>query len=477
MTGPALPPPTTPPVEPLEPPSAPRPRKRRWPRVLAVIGIALAVLLVAGGVGAYMLLQKVGQITVIGVPGTEAAPVDNEPVNILLMGSDDRTGKGNKGYGLDSGRTTQRSDTTILLHISADRSRAIALSIPRDLWVQQPCCTGKDWAGTYAKFNNAFEQGGAACTSELVQQVTGLPVDHVVVVDFNGFKQLVDAMGGVEVCLERPVDDWESKLKLPAGKSVVDGEQALAFVRARKSLGDGSDIGRIQRQQAFLSAAIRKATDTQLLLNPARVYEMIDVATRSLTVSSGLDGLGSMRTMAESVRAVKPSDITFVTLPFTYRTDLANVDLDAVAAKPILDAMRNDTPYPPPATVGADGEKLTIPPSDITVRVVDASGGRVSGATVEKDLRAAGFTVSEVTQGRRSEKTRVLYPRGRKQSAQTLAYAADAPAESDTDVWALTLEVGSDYSGIRGDITVAKKKPTSNDTASPTQADEVVCAS
>lgn len=470
--------PVTPPVPPPGNPGPPtRTKKRRWPKILLTVGVTLAVLAALAGVGAFVLMQKVGQITVIGVPGTEAAPVDNEPVNILLMGSDDRTGKGNKGYGLDSGRTTPRSDTTILLHISADRSRALALSIPRDLWVEQPNCTGKDWAGSYAKFNNAFEQGGAACTSELVEEVTGLPVNHVVVVDFNGFKQMVDAMGGVEVCLERPVDDVDAKLKLPAGTSVVDGEQALAFVRARKTLGDGSDIGRIQRQQAFLSAAIRKATDSQLLLNPARVYEMIDVATRSLTVSSGLDGLGPMRTMAESVRAVKPSNITFVTLPFTYRSDLANVDLDAAAAKPILDAMRNDTPYPPPPTVDQDGKKLTVPPEDISVRVVDSSGGQVSMNAVQSELTDAGFQVSEVTSGPRIPTTKVVHPRNQAEAARTLAYATESVSVADNQMWTVTLEVGKDWSGVKDDIVVAKPKTNGNTTANPTSADRVVCAS
>ncbi len=480
MTGPELPPPTTPPVTPPDPTGAPTPpprRKSRWPKILTIVAIVIAVLLVGTAAGAYVLMQKMGQITVIGVPGTEAEPVADKPVNILLMGTDDRTGKGNRGYGLDSGRTTKRSDTTILLHLSGDRSRAIALSIPRDLWVEQPPCTGADWAGSYAKFNNAFQQGGAACTATLVKEITGLPVNHVVVVDFNGFKEMVDAMGGVEVCLEHPVNDAESKLKLPAGKTVVSGEQALAFVRARKTLGDGSDIGRIQRQQAFLSAAIRKVTDTQLLLNPARVFEMIDVATKSLTVSSGLDGIGPMRTMAESVRSVKPGDITFVTLPFVYRTDLANVDLDPVAAAPILKAMRDDTPYPPPATVAADGKKLTVPPADLSVRVVDTSHGQVSMKRVQQDLERAGFGVAEVVRGRAgSGDTQVVYPRGEKEAGRTLAYAADAPLRSGTDLWTLTLQVGADYSGIKDDAVAAKVDTSGNTTAHPTKADKVVCA-
>lgn len=470
--------PMAPPIPPPGPPETKRPRKRRWPKVLLIIGIVLAVLLTAAGIGIFVLMQKVGQITVIGVPGTEAAPESNEPVNILLMGTDDRTGKGNRGYGRDSGRTTTRSDTTILLHIAADRSRALAVSIPRDLWTKQPSCTGSEWAGSYAKFNNAYEQGGASCTTQLVEDTLGVTINHVVVVDFNGFKQMVDAMGGVEVCLENPVDDADSKLRLPAGTSTVSGEQALAFVRARKTLGDGSDIGRIQRQQSFLSAAIRKATDTQLLLNPARVYEMIDVATRSLTVSSGLDGLGPMRTLAESVRAVKPADITFVTLPFTYRSDLANVDLDPVAAAPILSAIRNDTPYPPPATVDVDGKKLTVAPADISVRVVDASGGKVDIDDVQRELESAGYMISELTDGPRSATTRVVAPAAESEAARTLAYATDSPWVTDNSMWTVSLEVGKDWSGVKSDIVVAKpKSDNGNTTANPTKADEVVCAS
>lgn len=470
---------TIPPPGPPGPPTRPQRKGKRWKKVLLILAIVLAVIAVLLGVGAYVVYQKFGQITVIPITGTEAAPVDNEPVNILLMGTDDRTGKGNKGYGLDSGRTTKRSDTTILLHINADRSNALAVSIPRDLWVKQPPCVGAG-AGQYAKFNNAYEQGGASCTHTLVQDITGVDVDHVVVVDFNGFKQMVDAVGGVEVCLEHPVNDADSKLNLPAGTTVVSGEDALAFVRARKTLGDGSDIGRIQRQQAFLSAAIRKATDSQLLLNPARVYSILDTATKSLTVSPGLDGVRPMKALVDSVRAVKPQNITFVTLPFTYRSDLANVDLDKAAAAPILSAIRNDTPWPPPVTVDADGKKLTVAPADISVRVVDSSGGAVSTTKVERDLTAAGFQIAGTEAGTKTKATtRVTYGPGEEESARTLAYATDSVSVSDSNAWAVTLEVGKDYDGVKTGIVAAKQKTADNgnDTASPRSADKVVCAS
>lgn len=284
--------PTAPPIPPPGSP-APRERKRRWPKVLLIIGIVLAVLLALAAAGLFVLMQKVGQITVIGVPGTEAARMSDEPVNILLMGTDDRTGKGNRGYGRDSGRTTTRSDTTILLHISADRSRALALSIPRDLWTKQPTCTGAEWAGGYAKFNNAFEQGGAACTKQLVEDITDVPINHVIVVDFNGFKQDGRRHGrrrGV------PGEPRRRRRIQAAATGGIDRERRAGLgVRPSPQVA-GRRVGHRAHPAAagFPSAAIRKATDTQLLLNPARVYEMIDVATRSLTVSSGLDGLSPM---------------------------------------------------------------------------------------------------------------------------------------------------------------------------------------
>ena len=330
-----------------------RPRRRRWARIGIAVGSVFALIALVGGVSAYILYSKFGQITVIEAP-TTALPAQepddpDPPLNILLMGSDSRTGKGNSKYGLDSGRGGERSDTTILLHVSSDRQRALAVSIPRDLWVEQPeCALTEGQYPYYAKFNNAFEMGGAACTTELVQQMTGVPVHHIAVVDFQGFKQVVDALGGVEVCLNNPVYDPAAKLELPAGTSVVKGEDALAFVRARKSLGDGSDIGRIERQQAFLSSAIRKATDTGLLLNPAKLYSVLDTATNALTVDRSLDELSEMRSLAESVRTITPDKITFVTLPFAYRADGANVDPDPVKAAALWQSMIDDTAWPPP---------------------------------------------------------------------------------------------------------------------------------
>lgn len=446
----------------------------RLRRTLIVVGSVAAVLFVLAGAGAYALYTRFQQIDVIQVPGADTETAANEPMSILLLGSDSRSGRNAKArYGLDAGRDGERSDTTILLHISADRTNALAVSIPRDLWVEQPACA-TDTDGYYAKFNNAFSAGGAACTRELVQQITGVHVNHVVVVDFAGFKDMVDAMGGVEVCLNNPIHDTDALLDLPAGTTVITGERALAFVRARKSVGDGSDIGRIKRQQAFLSAAIRKVTSPSFLLNPAQVYGLLDTATSSLTVSQGLDGVMKMKDLADSVRNISPSDITFVTLPFTYREDGANVELDADQAEPIFAAIREDTPWPPPVTVGPDGKKLTVAPADITVDVVNASGGVVSSQRVTRQLAAAGFEVGTVTTATAAATTEVRS--GDAEAARTVAYATNSLAVTATG-GSVTVVVGGDWSGVSTDIVVTKHKPSDEPgSGSITKADQVICA-
>lgn len=455
----------------------PEARKRRWPVVLGVFAIVMVVL-VAGGIagGLWSLNKFSGNISTVKVD-TAPAPESNEAVNILLMGTDSRVGKGNTGYGLDAGRGGERSDTTILLHIPADRSRALAVSIPRDTWVEQPDCATDGQIGIFDKFNNAFDKGGASCTTELVQEMTGVPIHHVAVVDFGGFKRVVDALGGVEVCVNQAIHDTDSQLDLPAGTSLIDGEQALAFVRARKTLGDGSDIGRIQRQQAFLSAAIRQATDAGLLLNPVKLYQVLDTATRSLTVDEGLDELGEMRTLLDSLRSVDPSDITFVTMPLLGRMD-ANVDIDQPKAEEIWRAIRNSTPWPPPVSRGPDGQKLTVPPDQIWVQVVNASGDPGMTDKAARQLRRVGFHVAGSSEAvKKRAKTTVRYRLEAEDSARTLAYAVDAPLVKDPEAWSTTLIIGKNWSGVTSDITVAKPKTEYTDPRTkPTTADESICS-
>lgn len=332
------------------PPSRPHRRWLRW----AALGASLAVL--AAGGAAWALYNRLdGNIRT----DTEAvdqlrrfererpAAVVHEAKNILLIGSDDRSGD-NGRYGRDSG--TQRSDTTILLHLSADRSSATGVSIPRDLMVDIPECPQPDGTAAgplFAQFNWAYEMGGAACTIRTVENLTGIRVDHHLIVDFTGFEKLVDAVGGVEVCLAEPVNDPEAHLVLDAGPQRLDGEQALGYVRARKGIGDGSDTQRMERQQEFLATMLRQVREDGLLTDPAELYRVLDAATSSLTADPGLDSLSELYDLISGVRGMPEDRVRFMTAPrrpYTYdpnRDELVQPDADL-----LFEALREDRPVP-----------------------------------------------------------------------------------------------------------------------------------
>ncbi|MFF9338011.1 LCP family protein, partial [Streptomyces albogriseolus] len=264
----------------------------------------------------------------------------------LLIGSDSRAGAGNGAYGKDSG--TERSDTTILLHLSADRRSATAVSLPRDLMVDVPACRRRDGSRgepMFAMFNYAFQTGGSACTVRTVEKLTGVRVDHHVVVDFSGFKDMVDAVDGVEVCLDEPIDDKAAKLRLPAGRVTLDGEQALGYVRARKSLGNGSDTDRMDRQQRFLSALVTKVRGNDVLLNPVKLYPVLDAATSSLTTDPALASLHGLYDLVRGLRDIPASRVRFLTVPREAYVHNANRDqLVQPAAEDLFRRLRTDKP-------------------------------------------------------------------------------------------------------------------------------------
>ncbi len=331
------------------PDTAPR-GGRRWLRVLA-LGVAVLVLSIAG-TGWWFYERLNGNIRTDTRTADELRKYEAErPVsvvrdaqNILLIGSDDRGGKGNGKYGRDTG--TQRSDTTILLHLQANGRGATAVSIPRDLMVDTPGCdrsNGKRMAPRFVQFNWAFEYGGAACTIRTVEKLTGIRVDHHMIVDFNGFKKLVNAVGGVEVCLKESVDDSDAHLRLPAGRQVLHGEQALGYVRARYSIGNGSDTERIGRQQEFLGSLVKKVQSNGVLLNPRKLYPVLNAATSSLTTDPGLDSLKDLYDLARGVRNIPRDKIRFLTIPrqpYTYnknRDELVQPDADRLFRQLRLD--------------------------------------------------------------------------------------------------------------------------------------------
>ncbi|MFE2561354.1 LCP family protein [Streptomyces sp. NPDC059352] len=327
-------------------------RKRHWLRWTA-LGVSVVVL-IAAGVGWWFYRKLDGNITTDTTAADELRRYEKErPAagttaarNILLIGSDTRTGEGNSEYGRDKG--TQRSDTTILLHLSAEKSSATAVSLPRDLMVTIPSCRKPDGTRTreqFAQFNWAFEFGGTACTIRTVEKLTGIRVDNHMVIDFRGFKKMVDAVDGVEICLKEPVDDPDAKLKLPAGRQTLDGEQALGFVRARKSIGNGSDTDRMDRQQQFLGALVNKVQSDGVLLNPTRLYPVLDAATKAITTDPGLDSLRDLYDLARTMRSIPTEKVQFLTVPRRpYSYDANRDELVQPAASQLFRQLREDKP-------------------------------------------------------------------------------------------------------------------------------------
>jgi LCP family protein required for cell wall assembly len=464
-------------------PSPEQARSRRSAvRAAAAVASVLTLVATAGSAVAWAGLNNLsGNITVLDVEaslGTDRPikPVgqepDREPLNVLVMGTDTRTGQGG-GFG-DPNLTASgngHSDTTILLHIAGDRSRALGVSIPRDSWVTRPACDGQGTAT--GRFNEAFAVGGPACTIRAVEKLTGVRLDHFVVVDFKGFKAVVDSLGGVPICLEEPVDDEKSGLKLSAGTHVLDGDQALAFARARKTLGDGSDLSRIDRQQEFLSSVIRTATSKNVLTDLPTLYGVLDAVTQSLTTDKDLGSLESLKDLAVSMQGLSPSKVSFMTVPWVPRSDGATIEWNDAKADPIWQSMIDDTQYPPAVTVPPGEKALTTAPSRIRVQVLNGSGTPGAARKAADELAALGFVVVGIGNAPQDvAATTVVYDPGYDESARTLAWSAQASERKATGNGStLVLTVGPDWDGARAAVV---KSSGSGGTPAKT-ADEKTC--
>ncbi|MCQ0015621.1 LCP family protein [Actinomadura madurae] len=318
---------------------------------------AVAVLLVGGGGAAWLYHDLVGGIDQERVDdrlGANRPEKLNKSLNILLIGSDTREGE-NSEYAVP-GMAGARSDTTILLHLSPNRDQAVGISFPRDSMVKIPACK-KEKGGTvpaqFGMLNAAFAFAGPTCTWKTLESLTGIHIDHFVQVDFAGFKRMVDALGGVEICVDKPVNDPRAELHLPAGKQTVKGDEALGYVRARYSLGDGSDLERIERQQKFMAAVVDKATSGSVLTDPAKTYKFLKAATKSMTTDDDLD-LAGMRKLADGLKGMSAGQVRFVTVPVEgYAPDPNRVQWNEALAKPLFEAIRHDDELPAaPASPG-----------------------------------------------------------------------------------------------------------------------------
>ncbi|MEU3064443.1 LCP family protein [Streptomyces subrutilus] len=327
----------------------------RRKKALMITGGSLAFLLVAGSVGAYLYYEHLnGNLTVTDTTGAGTGGFKkDQAINILVIGTDKRSGAGNEGYG--DAESVGHADTTILFHVAKDRSNATALSIPRDLITDIPSCptkqpdgTTKDVRGTKnTRFNNSLGQEGrdAGCTMRTVKDLTGIEVDNFMMVDFNAVKNLSTAVGGVPVCLDKAVDDRDSKLKLSAGEHRLAGEEALAFVRTRHSFGNESDLDRIKTQQAFLSSMMREMKSKETLSSPKKFFSLAEAATKSLTVDRGLGSIDKLTDLATELKDIDLKNVTFTTLPVQDNPAekvKATVVLDRGRADPLLQMIRGD---------------------------------------------------------------------------------------------------------------------------------------
>lgn len=473
-----------------------RPRLLR--RVLRVLTVTLTVAAVIGlavGTGAWLKLDRnIKADDVSGLLGNNrpkkvVQPGDQEPKNILLIGSDTREGR-NKKY--DNKTKGARSDTTILLHLAADRKSAIAVSIPRDTIVEIPECTAPDGTVLPAskdRFNDAYTRGGAACTIRTVETITRIHIDHHVIVDFTGFVHMVNALGGVEICLPERVDDNDSKLHLDAGRHIVKGRTALAYVRTRKALGNGSDIQRINRQQAFLSSMVHRVKTTGVLRSD-RLLRFLDAATKSITTDPELASLNELRKLAMSMRGIENEDITFVTAPNKPNPENSNtVVLKQPAADRLWSVLRYDLPIGGEqkngrtASATPRGPPLKTPPENIRVQVLNGAGQAGAAGTLAEKLKAAGFNVTAVGDADRTDYavTEVRHSPTYDESARTVSAAlAGARAVPDAALAGsatLTVIVGADSPKVVPiQVEGSKESPKTEPTIPTRKATQDICS-
>ncbi|WP_418062101.1 LCP family protein [Pimelobacter simplex] len=301
---------------------APQPGKT----VFKVIAASLLSLAMATGVGVVLVynnwngnLKREDVSTLLSNrPTKEKVAGPSEPLNILVMGSDTRAGKGN---GIDGEAGGGLSDTTILFHLSANREFAYGISIPRDTAVMRPECKRKGGgvvpaASGYEKWNAAYSYGGPSCTIQQFEQLSKIRVDKYVVVDFNQFRDMVNALGGVEVCIPEDIDDNEHNIHLKAGTREIKGAEALTYVRVRYRVGDGTDTQRTRRQQAFIGSMISKALSADMLARPDHLIGFMNAATSSL--QTDFKSIAQMADLAVTARGIGPDNIKFVTTPWAY---------------------------------------------------------------------------------------------------------------------------------------------------------------
>ncbi|AUI52564.1 cell envelope-related function transcriptional attenuator common domain-containing protein [Arthrobacter crystallopoietes] len=484
-------------------------KRMGWLKIVAVV---LACALIAGiGVVVVKVMGLRASLTAeplnLGT-GATGLPVDlsTDPVQILILGTDSRDNTGG-AYGKDpSSDGKGNSDVMMLMNLSADRERVTVVSLPRDLLTDIPTCedpqTGQVYpAQEFAQLNTALSYGGPGCTVAAVNELTGMEIDHFMMADFNAVKELSEVIGGVEVCVNEPINDTYSNLVLPAGVSSVQGEQALAFLRTRHAFGDGGDRGRIRAQQSFLASMARKIMSEGTLTNVPRLYNIADAVARNLTVDEGLTEITKLLALADRLKNVDLGKVAFVSLPTSlYEPNPNRLVMDEVEGQKLFEILRNDgdvtagskpepsaspteapeeTEEPSETAEPEPEETLSFDPSVQPVQVLNGSGAEGRSEEVVEQLQLLGYLLSapaETVAGAESTSpaTQIFYSAGFEDVARALAEELNVPKAnvlSSETRYGVTVSVGKDFT------TGEKLDPTGGVSGNFTgqTADQVTC--
>ncbi|MFF3517496.1 LCP family protein [Streptomyces sp. NPDC002573] len=464
--------------------------------MLAVTGSSLLVLITAG-LG-WIYLSLTGNIDIFNGDGLS----NNRPraagggENVLVIGSDGRV-NGNDALGGGNKDDVGRSDTAFLLHIYADHRHALAVSIPRDTLVTIPPCQLPDGSWTQPQANTMFNaaysvgqtaKGNPACTQNTVEQLTGLRMDHTVVVDFKGFARMTEVVGGVTVCV--PQDVYQKDLSprratrglllFHKGEQTLSGQQALDYVRIRHGIGDGSDIGRIKRQQAFVAALIKKVKSVGL--TPANLLPLADAATKSLTVDPGLGTADKLISFAMSLKGIDLQNARFVTVPWHY--DGARVALVQPDTDELWTALKQDRPIngkntghakpEPRATTDPPSPEATVAGNGITVAVYNGTTTSGLASTAAHALTRHGFAVTGTGNAARTDQaaTLIQHPPALKTQAQQVARLFPGAQLQSVTGQRISVILGQTYSASAGPASSPHTSPTTNTRS----ADDDLCS-
>jgi LCP family protein required for cell wall assembly len=432
--------------------------------VLSILGILATLTITFVSLSAYAayrgVYDSIHHLTITSGELGKRPPKLNGSENVLIMGSDSRTGTHGYGRGING----SRSDTSMLLHISPTHTGAIVISFPRDTMVPIYSCEadGHGHPGQQAQFggleqlNATFSYGGPACLWRTLEQVTHIHIDHFVEVDFSGFKSIVNDVGGVPVCLPFAIKDPASKLNLPKGRSVVHGDEALAFVRERH-IGLGSDLQRINRQQIFLASLAQKIKQSSSLTNAAKLYTLVHDIASSLTTDSGLS-FNDMYAIANSLKGLSTSALQFITAPIVpYPLNPANlVEFNQPSADQLFQAIARDNHILKTARRADHAKPRPVPtvkPGQVQLQVLNGTGVAGLASITASQLTARGFKVAGTGNATGTTSSTVIEYTSAAQMPQVNTLQKEIPGAQIKQVTGLhgstiSLVLGSGFKGV-----------------------------